>query len=631
MKWIFSFPVLLWFAIAVQAQSKVEWGDGSNSALLEYASELHGKDDAPDELTRILSDIHITVDSDEVRHRVRDVWYYSSTSDVQNNGIDRIYFDEQTDSLTINVAASVDSDGVVHNFEKQTLKVTDLHRNDTFTDARQAVIALPGLGAGSLSLIEYEVVTNRASREMDWSEIIYPQSVAPVQQFRLQMEWPQDEGIRWSSSVAGVDCSRNSAGLSCKGANLPGVRQSAGLNWVDDVGQIAVGEAASWDDVIERSHSAFTNALTDTRGSESLLDGLGAAELSREEQISRIHEFVAQDIRYVSMSEHGNAITPHSVASVLTSRYGDCKDKSAVLFHLLKEVGIEAYPVLVATSRSDLDMIQVPTMGYFDHMVVCFELDGEQKCLDATDAYTDWQHTPAWIQRKVALELKPGKEPELLDANRYRWRLNVDHETTFTENGGVVELQQRRYLGEYAGTLRAALATMTSEEREVWVKEEYQREVSDQVSPDFSMDDVNVLAPEYVIRSRAEYSPFLDTEDALSYQDKTPWLLQEIASLYLQNEDYDDYFLGLQVSVRNQFDVGEHWLLTTLSPEFDFSHEFGLVTRKVTRLGKDELLVETELQIPQQEVKKDDISSFNRFLDIVMRESTIYFAGKNRN
>ncbi len=631
MKWALCFPVLLGFAIGVQAQPEVEWGEGDSSALLEYVSEIQGQDDPPDELTRMLSDTRITVDNDVIRRRVREVWYYPSSSDVQNNGMDRIYFDEETDSLTINVAASVDNDGVVHNFERDTLKITDLHRDDTFTDARQAVIALPGLSAGSLSLIEYEVVTDRAAREMDWAEVIYAQSGSPVQQFRLKVEWPKNQSIRWSSSVSDIECSEGANDLACEGTNLPGVRYERGMNWADEVGQVAVGEAGSWDDVIERSLSAFGHALNDTRGSDALLDRLGVAGLSREEQIAGIHEFVVKDIRYVSMSEHGNAITPHSVASVLTSRYGDCKDKSAVLLHLLKAVGVEPYPVLVATDRNKLDNVQIPTMSYFNHMVVCFEIEGEQQCLDATDAYTDWQHTPAWIQGKVALELKPGEEPVLLEANRYRWRMDVEHETTFTESGGVVEQQQRRYIGEYAGSLRAALATMTREERTSWARKEYQQAVSEQVSPEFSMDDVDSLVPEYVIHSRADYDPFLETGSALSYQDTTPWLLQEIASLYLLNEHYDDYFPGLQMSVRSQFDVDGQWLLTTLSPELDFVHEFGSMKRTVTRVGEEQLLVETELEIPRREVKNEDIASFNRFLDILSRESTIYFAGETRH
>lgn len=630
MKRIFGLSILLGLAVAAHAEPRVQWGNGDSSALLEYASEMQGQDNPPDELTRVLSDTRIKVDSDEVRQRVTEVWYYPSSSDVQNSGMDRIYFDEKTDSLTINVAASVDREGVVHSFEKQTLKITDVHRDDTFTDVRQAVIALPGLSAGSLSLIEYEVVTDRAAREMDWSEIIFVQSVAPVQRFHLEVEWPTDERIRWSSSLPDVNCSGSDHGLSCESANLPGIRYEAGMNWADEVGQIAVGEAGHWDDVIEGSLLAFSNALNDTRGSSALLERLGVNGLPKEEQIARIHEFVASDIRYVSMSEHGHAITPHSVASVLTSRYGDCKDKSAVLVHLLESVGVEPYPVLVATGRSSLDEVQIPTMSYFDHMVVCFELEGEQKCLDATDSYTDWQHTPAWVQRKVALTLKPGEEPRLIEPVRYRWRLQVDHETLFTGAGGAVERQQRRYIGEYAGSLRGVLAGMTSEERNAWATQEYQREVSSQVSPEFSLDDVNTLAPEYVIRSTVEYDPFLDTEAPLFYQEITPWLRQEIASLHLKNEVYDDYFPGLKVSVSHKFDIGEQWALTTLSPEFNFLHEFGSMKRTVNRLGEKQLVVETELKIPQQHVSKKDIASFNRFLEILRRESTVFFAGENR-
>ena len=61
-------------------------------------------------------------------------------------------------------------------------------------------------------------------------------------------------------------------------------------------------------------------------------------------------------------------LTPAPVERTLANRYGDCKDKSTLLLSLLRATGTEAYPVLVATERSDASALVVPSRGYFDHI-----------------------------------------------------------------------------------------------------------------------------------------------------------------------------------------------------------------------------------------------------------------------
>ena len=626
MKWFLMASSLLVTA-GVWAKPSIEWSSPEFSELHELASELRGKDDLPGELTRLEFRTDIKVDKDTVRQRVRDVWYYPSSTDVQNNGTDRIYFDEQTDQLTIHLAASIDAKGHLHSFEADNLKVTNVDNGNTFTDRRQAVIALPGLGAGSIAMLEYEIVTDRSRLEMGWAEIFSSQIMAPVRNWVLSVKWPDGEQVAWDGSGQWISCEGDNNGLLCSGADIPAVRFAGEFNWADEIDHLIVGEAKSWDAVIGHARSAFDRALVDTRGGDELLVDLESGRLTRSEQIARIHEFVARDIRYVSMSELGHAVTPHSVASTLSSRYGDCKDKSAVLFHLLKQIGVDAYPVLVATERSDSSRLVIPGMRYFDHMVVCFELEGNTHCLDATDAHTDWSHTPAWIQGKVALNLEPGSEPRVIDVAPFRWKVRVLSESSFTAQGGVTERQTRTYIGEYAGMFRNALSGLDSDSRSEWAVKSYQEQVSDMVEPVFEFTGLESLTPEVSVRSDTEYEPFLSPEEPMSYLEYSAWLNQEIHSLYLERTGRDAQFPGLQVKTVHRFDVSSVWSLTTLTPEFEYSNNFGRMVRHVQRSDNQNLEVVTELEIPEQSIGQADVERFNRFLDVLVRESRIGFSG----
>lgn len=627
MRHLLLIPLLL-TAIGAMAETSVRWSSPDHADLLEIAAELRASDDLPDQLTRLVQETDIQIDKNTVRRHVRDVWFYPSSQDVQSSGMDRIYFDEQTDRLTVHTAASVDERGRLHRFDPNTLKITDVDIGNTFSDTRQAVIALPGLGAGSVAMLEYTVVTKRALLEMDWAEMLYSENIVPIGSWKLSVEWPEDESIQWAGEDNGIDCVKEENSLVCSGEDIPALRPKGQPSWPDVANQVVVAEKRGWDQIVEKSRSAFNQALRDTRGSEALLEELGIEALAESEKIAQIHAFVARDIRYVSMSELVHKVTPHSVASTILSRYGDCKDKSAVLYHLLQRLGLDASPVLVATERSDPDRLLVPSMGYFDHMVVCFDWNGSRRCLDATDANTDWQHTPAWIQGKVALDLSPGARPTVIEPAMFRWKIAVESSMDFNPEGGAEERQKRTYIGEYAGTMRNFLSRMDDSERLAWAVEDYQGQVSDLVEPVFEFEGADTLGPEMTISSSAQYGQLLSPGEPLSYFEYSAWLTQEIYSLYLEDAGRDEQFPGLHVTTTHRFDVGPAWSLTALTPELEFSHAFGSMTRRVERLKDDRLQLVTELKIPRQRVRKTDIGQFNGFLDLMVRESKIRFAGK---
>jgi transglutaminase-like putative cysteine protease len=92
-----------------------------------------------------------------------------------------------------------------------------------------------------------------------------------------------------------------------------------------------------------------------------------SSEMTTEEQISAIHQYVSRDIRYLSESEAGNAYTPHSVSRTVDKKYGDCKDKTVLLLEMFAQIGVEAHPVLISTRRQSPENVLVPSAAYFNH------------------------------------------------------------------------------------------------------------------------------------------------------------------------------------------------------------------------------------------------------------------------
>ena len=620
--------MVLMVAGCSQAVAGVTFDASSVGDLPSEVADYRAKDDLPDQLTRISLSRQIQVEPDQVRLKVRELWYYATAADVQNYGTDRIYFNDQLDSVNIMTAASVDSSGQLHRFDPNTLKVTDVDRNDTFTDSRQAVIALPGLGAGSISMLEYEIVSDRSQMALDWSDVLYEQASFPSERVLFDVVWSDSDELSWSSDTAWMTCREGDRSLTCEGRQIPAIDSDNITNYRDDIGQVVIAESQSWDTVVDRARNAYGKAFDDTRGADDILSELKENTDDTAGQIAEIHRFVAQAIRYVSMSEKGHAITPHTVSSVVLSRYGDCKDKSALLQYLLQEIGVEAYPVLVATDRTDASKLSVPSMGYFDHMVVCFDWQGQTRCLDATDSYTDWRHTPAWIQGRVALQLQESSSPTVIEPSTFRWRLRVDSDLVLKPDGSAREAQTRTYVGEYAGSMRGLLASMNPDAREQWAVENYHQEVSDLATPSFQFEGVEQLIPELTIRSRADYPPYVDPGVPLKYFEYSAWVVDELESLHLAETGMATDFPGLEVITEHAFDLGQAWQLSIPAANLKLKHEYGSLVRNIERVNTHLFAARTKLVVPQQTLRGDEIPEFNRFLGTLAQQSAFEFNGK---
>ena len=102
-----------------------------------------------------------------------------------------------------------------------------------------------------------------------------------------------------------------------------------------------------------------------------------AAELTRgvitpNEKTRRLYDYVARNIRYVSLSFGVGRLQPHTASEVLENGFGDCKDKHTLLEALLRAEGISSYPVLISPDRK-LDP-DVPSPTQFDHEITAVRL-----------------------------------------------------------------------------------------------------------------------------------------------------------------------------------------------------------------------------------------------------------------
>ncbi len=112
------------------------------------------------------------------------------------------------------------------------------------------------------------------------------------------------------------------------------------------------------------------------RLARSLTEGKAA----RWERVRALADYVQTTVVYLEITLDQDELAgmrPHSPASVLRNRYGDCKDKAALLVSMLRASGEDARVALVASGNPLAVAEAWPSMR-FDHMIVLIRADGSE-------------------------------------------------------------------------------------------------------------------------------------------------------------------------------------------------------------------------------------------------------------
>ncbi|MDB6069293.1 MAG: hypothetical protein JWL81_464, partial [Verrucomicrobiales bacterium] len=120
------------------------------------------------------------------------------------------------------------------------------------------------------------------------------------------------------------------------------------------------------------------------------------------EKFGAIIRHVQSTLTYKGLEFGPRGQIPSPVSKILTDQYGDCKDHTFLLYHLLRRAGIACSPALVDTDwrlRRDL-----PSLDQFNHMILHVPGVGPQPWIDATDDWLDLtQYVPESLGGRQAL------------------------------------------------------------------------------------------------------------------------------------------------------------------------------------------------------------------------------------
>jgi tetratricopeptide (TPR) repeat protein/transglutaminase-like putative cysteine protease len=262
-----------------------------------------------------------------------------------------------------------------------------------YSDYRQRHISVTALQPGDT--LEYRtvvrVITPLAAGNF-WYEHTFPKGVV-VNEDRLELDLPKDREVKLKTPT-----------------RTPEIKESGDrriYTWVakdikperdkdkdkddeeqEDRPDVQLTTFTDWKQIAQWYAKLQGERMTVDDSVRKKADELTKGANTPTEKARLLYDFVARDIRYVSISLGVGRYQPHAASDVLQNGYGDCKDKHTLFSAMLRAEGIQSYPVLIDSSRKlDAD---VPSPAQFDHVITAARLGPgtELTWLDTTPEVT---------------------------------------------------------------------------------------------------------------------------------------------------------------------------------------------------------------------------------------------------
>ena len=404
---------------------------------------------------------------------------------------------------------------------------------------------------------------------------------------------------------------------------MPGLAEVSPFLHISTYGRAADVGAWYWHLIAEQ----LTPDDTIRAAAESAVPTRLRSRLSDLDKVRAIHAFVVGQTRYVGLEFGIHGFKPYKVSQVLSRKFGDCKDKAALMVALLGQVGIDADMVLLRTRRGGRLEADPPSLAGFDHAIAYIpKLD---LYLDGTAEFSGVDELPSQDQGVPVLRIGPrgavwAATPILPSSrNRASRRWSV----VLASDGGADVREELTVAGQAASEWRQHYQTVGEQGERygkvwsgrhpgahlLWVK---MPGLTDRNRP------VTVLARATLPRL-GESLPGGGMALGLGVRDGD--LVRNYARLSARRSDLMLAY-PWQHEERVSYRLPPGFRIERLPTERQVSTRFGRFALSIEPGGPSTLVVSSRLDVARARIAPEDYPDFRRFLgdvDAIMRERVI--------
>jgi tetratricopeptide (TPR) repeat protein len=226
----------------------------------------------------------------------------------------------------------------------------------------------------------------------------------------------------------------------------------------DEIPSVQLTSFHSWDEVGQWFKSLVDTQAAVTPAIQAKADAVTMSAASYSDKVHALYDFVSTKVRYVGISLGIGRYQPHAAADVLSSDFGDCKDKHTLFSSLLAAKNIKAVPALI-NSGAKIDP-DVPSPGQFDHVITALPQDKGYLFLDTTPEVAPYGLLMSSLRDKQALVIPAEGPATLMETPKDPPFRPYDHfsaDATLDEAGTLASKNQMTFRGDTEVVFRAIL------------------------------------------------------------------------------------------------------------------------------------------------------------------------------
>ena len=297
---------------------------------------------------------------------------------------DSLYYTKDAEKMEVLSAQVVKKNGTVIPVDKKDIQDTEQSGEMNIYDpqGRAVKVTFANLAVGDAIDLTYKLTRITPTRVGFFNDIFAFQSSEPMMSASYTVDGPAalplTSQVYHPERTTKIDQTKSKAGdrILYKWAvkSVPQLVSEPAMNHSTEMPILVVSTDPSW-----QHFSAWWGKLTEaqleaTPDMKAKVKELTKDAKSDDDKIKALYDFVAQDIRYRGLGVGPRTgYTPRKAAETYTSRWGVCRDVSILLTSMLRESGIQAYPVI--TNVGDPVLPKIAYDG-FNHAIVALPKKG---------------------------------------------------------------------------------------------------------------------------------------------------------------------------------------------------------------------------------------------------------------
>jgi len=330
----------------------------------------------------------------------------------------QIGYDSTFEKVELEYARTIKPDGTVVDVGSRHIRDVSKYLNfPLYSNARIFIISFPEIAEGAVIEYKAKIYTNQLVDKKNFYTAYSLQSRDPIIAAKFDISLPKDKPL----GIKIINSQYNNFG-----AVLNPVKEESGgrliYRWAfKNIPQIVpesnmppqvlinptvlVSTFNSWQDIYDWWWKLAREKITADNAIKNQVALLIKGAKSEAEKARVIYNFCAQKIRYVAV-EYGQAgYEPHAASDIFRNKYGDCKDQSILLVTMLKEAGLNASPVLIATDEYYNLNEDFPVV-LFNHCIAAILLKDKLIFMDPTAETCSFGDLPSGDQSRRVLVCK---------------------------------------------------------------------------------------------------------------------------------------------------------------------------------------------------------------------------------